>query len=499
MKKIKILAIFVFLFFSKNVFGISNDFKFVIDTVGVPRYNVYGYEINEDTYNKYNVFCYGKPTDILNNKGQNFKKISRGFTTYKGVKGEHRYLGFSYSGSYVSNYYYPVDIFYSTTPNNFNYIEQSTAKDSWNNMRKGQYEYMKTTELLIPKIDFENKTTDIYNQVGYGLRVSNYSNGMNIFKVNTPSTWKSRGVVTANFLSTKVSGIRYIIFATSPMAASAEIKSYLNTNDIVIEEDEIDKKVKINFGANVNNLNGYATKEQIKEIVSVIYINGKEIAKISGSKTDRLDKNIVYTVSRDNYSKDGTYPLDIKVKSYLYTEFYVDGLLTSELDKVVNLVIKNKKINPVTSTNMGVIYKNKNDDLVVSPLVQTNISKNITENGRYIAIKFKHDKHIDIKSNTKFETIYSSNTKTIIKVLMNLPPTLKSWSYLRNNNYFNIDFNEVGNRISNSHILKFIINDKYIEEFNIDIIDDFNNNINYILDDVINEKELKSKVSINSW
>lgn len=72
--KIKILKIFqktlfiitiCFLFKSSSYGAISNNFKFVIDTVGIPRYNALNEEINEEVYYTYNVFSYSSPVALV--------------------------------------------------------------------------------------------------------------------------------------------------------------------------------------------------------------------------------------------------------------------------------------------------------------------------------------------------------------------------------------------------------------------------------------------------
>ena len=44
-----LIIITFFLTLKSNIYGISDNFKFVIDTVGMPRYNVYFEEINEES------------------------------------------------------------------------------------------------------------------------------------------------------------------------------------------------------------------------------------------------------------------------------------------------------------------------------------------------------------------------------------------------------------------------------------------------------------------
>ena len=47
-----------------KVFALSENFLFVIDTVGIPRYNAYGKEISEEVYKAYNIFSYSEPQKV---------------------------------------------------------------------------------------------------------------------------------------------------------------------------------------------------------------------------------------------------------------------------------------------------------------------------------------------------------------------------------------------------------------------------------------------------
>lgn len=62
---------------NKSVFGLNDDFIFIIDTVGIPRYNAYGQEINEWVYRIYNVFVYDDPDAISSKDGQRWKAVGR--------------------------------------------------------------------------------------------------------------------------------------------------------------------------------------------------------------------------------------------------------------------------------------------------------------------------------------------------------------------------------------------------------------------------------------
>lgn len=70
-------VLLMFMIFNKS-YAITDNFKFVIDTIGVPRYNVYGKELNEEIYKAYNVFAYGVPEDLSSKDGQRWKNSKYG-------------------------------------------------------------------------------------------------------------------------------------------------------------------------------------------------------------------------------------------------------------------------------------------------------------------------------------------------------------------------------------------------------------------------------------
>ncbi|MEG1989754.1 MAG: hypothetical protein RR144_01295 [Clostridia bacterium] len=518
-----IITVLTLINLKSSIYGISDNFKFVIDTIGIPRYNVNFEEINEDIYYTYNVFVYASPERLIGNKMQRFKTVlNQGKWTryngkYSGVgdRGEYYLLGKDYSGFDISNVYFPVDAAPETSPDNWNYIVTNGAYNSWNNINKykhiEQLEYMKNTNILFDEIDYINHTTNPYNLIEYNINASKI--GFDKATLEASSTWKTRGVITIRRIL-KSGKIRTAIFNTNPMAAEADVKSKLNVLDkYVLNDKEDNKTIDINFGSNVINLNYYANKNHIKQLVTTIYINDKEIGKISGNKTINVDKSISFIVSRNDYKIAKTYPLKITVKSYLYTEFSTDGLMQDEITKIVNLEVKEKEVIPINKINVAVLEKD-NQKLVVRPLVQTintkdNNSEGIIEAGKYLAIKLnKNIDKLDIKvilndKKINHEMIITDEKVDILKIKLdkNIENTVKSWNFLRNesNNYFNINFDDIGKRVKSPNILKLIINNKK-EIIKFDTIDNYTNNINFCFNNnVINQNKINKKINIENW
>ncbi len=522
---IKLVILITCIFNLKSViYGISDNFKFVIDTIGIPRYNVYSEELNEEIYTTYNIFAYSNPQGLLWHNQQRFKGVSdfgkwtryngsyRGF----GERGEYYLLGSSYSGSVISNVYFPADFLPETTPDKWVYIFTNGAYESWLDKTKYKYEeqleYMKSADLLFDEIDYNLGTINSYNLVSYNISVNKI--GIDKMTLNTASTWKTNGIVTARRINNE-SKIRNAIFTTAPMSANADVLSKVTVdNKFVMNLNEDKITIPITISGEAINLNNYAKAKHIKEIVSILYINNKEIARVSGSKIVKVDKQIMFTISREDYKIPNTYPIDIKVKSYLYTEFSIDGLMQHEIQKRINVQVLEKEVIPISNVKIAVLEKDKNN-LVVRPLVQTYITKNessegIIEAGKYLAVKL--DKNINelnfdcyINNNkVSYEKIYSNSNYDVIKIRIDekLNNTIKSWNYLRDEtqNYFDINFSKIGERILNANVLKITCNNSYNINLKFDSIDKYSNNMNYTFDNnVLNSYEVKIYKSLEDW
>lgn len=508
-------------FFNNNCFAISDKFIFIIDTIGIPRYNVYGEEINEEIYYNYNVFSYSTPENMYNlTNSQRFKKVlDKGKDIKDGERGEYYLLGRGYNGNFIANVYFPVDGIPETTPDKWNYININGAAMSWNDTSKYKYieqlEYTKNSNLLFDTIDYATNTCNSYNLVEYNITAKNI--GLEKIVLNTCPTWKTYGVVTINRINDK-GQVRYATLAIKPMAANASIESNLSYNgNTTISSVQESATLSINFGAKAINLTNYATEKQIKNISSTIYINDEKVATISGSKTVSVDKNINYTVSRKMFTTPGKHKIHVKVVSYLYTDFSVDGLMENTLEKDIEIIVNEKLIAPLSSKDIY-IQKKEDNKLVVSPLVQTNITKSansygFVEKGRDIAIKL-NVKNKDIKLNNI--EVFLDGKKVNYTILKTTPKyyliglnissdnknTLMTWEYLRNKlqNYFDIDFRQIGNRITSPckiEILYDVLGKKFTEKLLIDFVDDYTKNINYIFENgVINKNEINKNYSI---
>ena len=511
-----IVSYFVIYCIIGNIY--AYNFNDIIDIVGIPRINKNFEEINEDIYNKYNVFVYSNPIEVLNKTNmQRFKAVpNKGKYLFDEIEGEFYILGTNLDGKYVYNVYFPVDFVPETLPDNWNYIYYEEYRKSWDNnyLYEEQIEYMKNTKLMFDKINLENKTCDSYNFVEYDVIPNKI--GLGKFRLNTPATWKTMGIVTAK-RKVKNGSIREVVFATKPMAINASVKSSLDINDKIYLNEEDDKKVvNIKFGAEAINLNEYTKKEHIKKINSEIYINGEYIDSISGSKTTEVDKNIEYVVSRNKSSIDEeNFVLKVEVKSYLYTEFLVDGLMYDIKTEDIEVKIAPKKLVPVKNIKLNLLKK-QNEIWVVSPLVQTSVtnsdnSMGFIEQGRKIAILLEF--YIEIEK-VKEVLIYINGNKFSYNVLKKenncliIEPhvdnlgdiSIAGYNTLRSisGNYLNIKRDDIGMRIKEPNKIDIVVYlniSKYEYRYTclFDVFDNYLDNINYrYCKSVLNKEELKS-------
>lgn len=513
---------------SNKVYGISDDFLFVISTIGVPRYNVYGNEINEEIYKAYNVFSYGWPEHLDSNSGQRWKNSkyglwAKGLGKYNGtgVRGEYNLLGRDYSGNIINNYYFPVDVLPTDTPEYWQYYTNPGAAQSWNDKNKYKYveqlEYMKNTKLLFNDISSRDNADNPGKIKEYNITALNI--GLDKARLDVSSTWKTNGIIHTR---RKVgNNIRYAVFLTNPMAADANVQanigSLLMGFSMKSKEDKIN--IPITYGASIINMKGYAKEEHVKEITSKLYVNGKLVDKISGSKTDTVGKKYSLTLTRDELIENEYNNIQIVNQSYAHTEFAVDGLMQDRKVRNIRVFVNKKEIVPLKINSVKVLEKESNN-LVVRPLAQfkeSHESQGVTEAGKYLAIKtdinekIKYENLSDIKlyfddmeiSDIEVQKSELNNKVCIIFKIPNyIESSIFGWKSLRQlyGNYFDINENDIGKRINEPHEIN--IKTKYEDKdheitIKVDTIDDYITNINYRYTNSINQD--KGVIELRRW
>lgn len=522
MKKIIALLGFVYLITCSNIYGLSDNFIFVINRIGVPRYNVYKEEINEDIYNLYNVFVYGNPL-LVDPSLQRWKSFHAGLWTYNGGKyvgvgqrGEYTILGKDYNGGYIYNYYFPLDRVPSLPPDKWNYIYTPGALESWQDIGKykfiEQVQYMKEANFLFS--DISKGQNNPYNQITYNINA--LSIGLNKARLESCATWKSRGTVYTSIIG-ETGFYGYAVFAVPPMAENAYVSGQIMANsEYTLEEDMDELIIPIKYKADVENTSKYATKEQVEEINTTLYINGEKCSSKSGSKIMSVGNTYMLVISRNEFPPNSTpYKIKIELESFVQTAFAADGLLQGKVAKDVEVLVREKYVEPINNSELRVLFKN-NNNWVVRPLAQIYTeNKGVTEAGKTIVVKL--DLNVSSKEAlnvcayinsvrqelTIVESADKKSIAVIIQLPMNLDTTLYGYKSLREKtgSYFLIENDRIVKRCKQAHVLKICLiykgrKSETILEF--DTVDDYVSNINFDISS--KTKSLKESINIfESW
>lgn len=514
----------------KETYAMSDNFKFVIDTIGIPRNNVFGQEINEDIYYIYNLFVYGTPLKLVGKDNlQRWKNSMYGYWTkgggkYNGigVRGEYYFLGYSYSGSTIHNYYFPMDSIPTTTPETWTFYSNPGAEGSWQDVTKYKYieqlEHAKNSKLMFNDLSSKDRANNPNYIKEYNITPKTI--GLKLAKLDTAPTWKTNGVIHTR---RKISGIIYSqVFLIPPMAAKAKIKNNLSIAlNYVLKADEDQLVIPIKYGSAAINITGYADKKHIKTMKSNLYIDDKLVDNISGSKIMSVGNEYMLVITREKFPPNRNYQITIRLESYMHTEFAVDGLMQDKTNETINLQIEPKTIIPVKEKDMKILSK-EFGEWVVSPLAQTYITSDrssigFTEAGKHLAIKAKVSvpkKEIsnikvvlDEKTEIDYEIVNSKEENLLIK--FQVPKLLEASLYgmdslrQKNANYFSVNQNEIGTRKRDPHTvtINFDYQDKgYSERFSFDTLDNYIANINSkIKQEILNYKDLEDKEELKNW
>lgn len=518
-KLMKLLFCIFFLclsaFFQNISYGISNEFQFIIDTIGIPEYNKLGERINEQIYQVYHFFVYSDPVSITaRTTKQRFKVVDKkGKWKQEGTNqlGEYYILGSNYQGDLVTNVYFPSDFIPEVPPQNWNFISDESALQSWNDSSKYRYieqlEYMKNSNIQFDKIDFENQQIDSYELIEYPINAMDI--GLDKAVLETCATWKTAGIIRVNRMAQDHS-IRHATFYIKAMAASADVKAFLDIDDnFVLQDGKV--RIKFKFGAQAINLTNYAKEEHIKEIFAQVLINNQEIATVKANQQKKVEKEVFYEMSQKDFESLGVDKLTIQVKCYLYTEFNVDGLMQDKIERDITIRENIEEEVPVTYVLLKQLEK-LNSDYYLRDLLQTQQTRKVNsvgmiEKGRKIAILIK-DFPKEVQDLSQIDVIINENkcAKELMKqndneMILNVSldkdidicSTIASWKSLRDfcGSYYEVEANQVGKRLAKPNELKVHLresNQEYVLYF--DTIDEFQYNMNYTYqDEFLNFKE----------
>ena len=509
---------------TNRVYGISNEFKFAIDTIGIPRYNTYGQEINEDVYYAYNVFSYGKP-HLVKDKNQRWKNSKYGLWTkaggsYKGsgTRGEYYILGTSYSGALIYNYYFPMDVLPTTTPDKWTFYKYPEAAKSWKDKSKYKYEeqleYMKNSKLMFNDISSRAKADNPKYIKEYNITPNKI--GLNKARLDTAATWKTYGMISTRRLIG--SSVYAQVYLVKPMAANADVVSSINIqNEYILKAEDDELVIPIEYKTEVVNMTGYADKKHIKEITSNLYINKEKVDERSGSKIISVGNEYMLVITREKFPQNINHSVEIIVDGYMHTEFVVDGLMRDKISKTISVYVEPKLIIPVKQSNLRILEKDTLD-WVVRPLAQTyetsSQSVGFTEAGKFLVVKLElnveRSKIKNIELILDKEKIISTSiykTKKDLAIKIQLPKTLKATLYgeyslrEKSDNYHLISKNDIGMRKDSPHelVIKYCYENKQYEEtIMFDTLDTFLSNVNTKIKRTTDYDEV-SYIKLKEW
>ncbi len=445
-KRMLKLALLTMLIISVNeIYALSEDFIFTIETIGIPRYNSYGKEISEDVYIAYNIFAYAEPHNITSSnqrwKNSKYGYWAKGKGRYigSGTRGEYYVIGYTYSGEEIFNYYFPMDSIPTTTPDKWTFYTYPIAKESWQDTTMYKYEEQ-ITHMLKSKLMFNDLSSVARANNPEYIKEYNITAeqiGKNKARLETAATWRTYGMISTR---RKIAGVIYKqVYLVKPMAADAEVEVALNVQEKhTLKETEDELLIPIKYSVNVLNMTGYANEKHIKEIKATVYIDGEKVDEISGSKITSVGSEYMLVVTREKFPPNDEKIIEIKLDGYMHTEFAADGLLRDTITQTIILSVEPKLIHPIESINFMVLEK-QNNTMVVRPLAQnieTQIKESIgfIEAGQSLAVKlnFTVDSvdSLEVKYNEitiPYKLLIESANKKILEI--NIPENIETTLY----------------------------------------------------------------------
>lgn len=339
MKKFLISLILIITIIPSCIYAYSSGFEYMVNAIQMKTTNINGLKLNEEIYEKYNIFVYGSPLNISTQK-QKWKTTKNGNWTLNGgawngtgARGEYWILGEDYTGKLVHNEIYPDDYNSGTSPINWNYRKIKDALESWNDMSKYQYdlqrEYMLNSKLSRFGVE-------------YDLTVLNI--GLNKARVESYATWGSAGSV---YTEKPGEGNVYWVatFSVPPMAADAKLHSVIelpNGNEYKAGKDEDVIEIPLNFGAYLEGLNEYAKAEHVKIIEAELKVNGVSKNVISETKKINISKDESLTINRSDYNTKEV-SIELECNAFLSTYFASDPVMYASTKEIINIKFEDEK------------------------------------------------------------------------------------------------------------------------------------------------------------
>lgn len=339
MKKILIFIFVMFIMISSSVYAYSTGFEYMINSLGIPMQNTNGLWVNEEIYNEYNLIVYGNPI-LIKNK-QRWKTTENGklsddgdIWNGEGVRGEYWILGENAVGKEVHNELFPDDYNSGISPVDWNYIEIIDAEESWLDI--GAYhsdlqrEYMQKQKL---------------SRKGITYNLSVETLGISKARVENFATWKTAGSIYTENL--REDGKRFAAtFNIPPMAKDAEIRSKLQLDNGVnysILNEATSIKIPISYGAIIENLSEYVTKDDIKNIRAELLIDGIRVGVINDNEVLNIDDVFFLDVNKNEYENKAMIEILVKCNVLAETYFGDDIPMYDSKEEVITIKLSEEK------------------------------------------------------------------------------------------------------------------------------------------------------------
>lgn len=339
MKKVICLFLIIFTMTSSVSYAYSTGFEYMINSLEIPVENTNGLWINEEIYNKYDLIVYGDPFSVK--EKQRWKEVENGNWSYgkgiwngEGIRGEYWILGENAVGKEVHNEIFPDDYTSGISPTEWNYIEILDAEESWMDIATYhsdlQREYM-----LKQKLSRKGITYDLTIEA-LGIKKA---------RVENFATWKTAGSVYTENL--REDGKRFVAtFNIAPMAANAEIRSILNLengSNYSIPKESNNIEIPISYGAIIENLSEYVSREDIKNIQAELLIDGARVGTLTGTETLNLDGIYTLKVDKTKYENESVIEILVKCNAVAETHFSNDIPMYASKEEIIVIQLEKEE------------------------------------------------------------------------------------------------------------------------------------------------------------
>ncbi len=224
-------------------------------------------------------------------------------------------MGQNYQGKEVHNPVFPYDYDSGTNPLYWPYVEISGGVESWSDITK--YQTQKQKEYMLSEHLWRNDTEYDFTAPMIGL---------NKTRVENVATWQTNGVIEVR--KKDANGVYWsATFYIKPMAADASLIANLNVDQGLsyhFSENGEDLLISVSYGANVENLSGYAEVDDIKQLRTELWVEGVSRDCTTVSKQTEVISTYLLTIPKSDLGSASQKQISIKCMAMLETCFQGD-------------------------------------------------------------------------------------------------------------------------------------------------------------------------------